>query len=191
MMLGMVLFLQLLSGFFLVFYYCPDSSLAFFSVQYLMVESNFGWVLRLSHFNGASLFFFFLYMHFFKALFFGRYRLFFVWASGLSLFLFLMGEAFMGYVLVWAQMSFWASVVITSLMRVIPLYGGVLVSWVWGGFSVSGATLKFFFALHFVLPFLIVVVVLVHLLLLHSTGSTSKLFCHGDYDKIVFFSFYW
>jgi quinol-cytochrome oxidoreductase complex cytochrome b subunit len=99
-MLGMVFILQLVSGLFLVFYYSPDSSLSFSSVQYLMVERNFGWVLRIAHFNGASLFFFFLYLHFFKGLFFNSFRLVFVWFSGLLLFVFLMAEAFMGYVLV-------------------------------------------------------------------------------------------
>ena len=189
-MLGMVLGLQLLTGLFLVFYFSPDSGLAFFSVQYLIVERNFGWVLRLLHFNGASLFFVFLYLHFFKGLFFNSFRLGAVWFSGLTLFLLLMAEAFMGYVLVWAQIRFWASVVITSLLRVIPLYGGVLVNWVWGGFRVSGATLKFFFVIHFLLPWGLLLVVLLHLVFLHRTGRTSKLFCHGDYDKIVFFNFY-
>jgi ubiquinol-cytochrome c reductase cytochrome b subunit len=140
---------------------------------------------------GLVCFFFFLFLHFFKGLFFCSYRLLFVWSSGLLLFLFIMAEAFMGYVLVWAQMRFWASVVITSLLSVIPFFGPVLVNWVWGGFSVSGATLKFFFVLHFLLPWLLLVVVLLHLLFLHETGSSSKLFCHGDYDKIAFFRFYW
>jgi ubiquinol-cytochrome c reductase cytochrome b subunit len=190
-MLGMVFILQLVSGLFLVFYYSPDSSLSFSSVQYLMVERNFGWVLRIAHFNGASLFFFFLYLHFFKGLFFNSFRLVFVWFSGLLLFVFLMAEAFMGYVLVWAQISFWASVVITSLLSVIPFFGGDLVAWIWGGFSVSGATLKFFFVVHFLLPWALLFFVLFHLVFLHSSGRTSKLFCHGDYDKVVFFSFYW
>jgi ubiquinol-cytochrome c reductase cytochrome b subunit len=123
-------------------------------------------------------------------LFFSSFRLLVVWVRGVSLFLFLIAEAFMGYVLVWAQISFWASVVITSLLRVVPFYGGVLVSWIWGGFSVSGATLKFFFVIHFLLPWALVLLVLFHLVLLHSSGRTSKLFCHGDYDKVFFFSFY-
>ena len=190
-MLGIVLGLQLVSGLFLVFFFSPDRSLAFYSVQYVIVERNFGWILRLFHFNGASLFFFFLYLHFFKGLFFCSYRLVVVWLSGLTMFLLLMAEAFIGYVLVWAQISFWASVVITSLLSVIPFFGSVFVNWIWGGFRVSGATLKFFFVLHFLLPWFLLVVVLVHLLMLHNTGSTSKLFCHGDYDKIVFFSYYW
>ena len=190
-MLGIVLVFQILTGTLLAIYYSADSLLAFNSVQYIMYEVNYGWIFRVFHFNGARLFFVFLYLHFFKALFFSRYRLKFVWASGLTIFLFVIIEAFIGYVLVWAQISFWASVVITSLLRVIPIWGPVLVVWIWSGFTVSGATLKFFFVLHFLVPYLVLVVILVHLIFLHTTGSTSKLFCHGDYDKIRFFPYYW
>nr|YP_010938376.1 cytochrome b [Toxocara apodemi]WLE72136.1 cytochrome b [Toxocara apodemi] len=190
-MLGMVLGFQILTGTFLAFYYCDDSSGAFFSVQYIMYEVNFGWIFRVFHFNGASLFFVFLYAHFFKGLFFSSYRLKKVWSSGLVILLLTMMGAFMGYVLVWAQMSFWASVVITSLLSVIPVWGPSIVTWIWGGFTVSGATLKFFFVLHFLVPWGLVVIVLLHLLLLHETGSTSKLYCHGDYDKICFCPEYW
>lgn len=97
----------------------------------------------------------------------------------------------MGYVLVWAQIRFWASVVITRLLRVIPIWGPMLVVWIWRGFTVSGATLKFFFVLHFLVPYLVLVVIMIHLIFLHDTGRTSKLFCHGDYDKIRFYPYYW
>ena len=189
--LGIVLVFQIITGTLLAIYYSADSLLAFNSVQYIMYEINFGWVFRIFHFNGASLFFVFLYLHIFKGLFFSSYRLKFVWASGLTIFLLVIIEAFIGYVLVWAQISFWASVVITSLLSVIPIWGPTLVVWIWSGFTVSGATLKFFFVLHFLVPWLILLVVLVHLIFLHETGRTSKLFCHGDYDKIRFFPFYW
>lgn len=189
--LGFILVFQLFTGTFLAFYYSPDSVLAFNSVQYIMFETNFGWILRIFHFNGASLFFIFLYLHFFKALFFNSYRLSFVWVSGLTLFLLLIIEAFIGYVLVWAQMRFWASVVITSLLRVIPIYGNLIVTWIWRGFRVTGATLKFFFVLHFLLPWFLIVLVMAHILFLHDYGRTSKLFCHGDYDKIIFYPFFW
>lgn len=189
--LGFILVFQLFTGTFLVFYYSPDRILAFNRVQYIIYESNFGWILRIFHFNGASLFFFFLYLHFFKGLFFFSYRLKIVWIRGLTIFLLLIIEAFIGYVLVWAQISFWASVVITRLLSVIPIYGVKLVSWIWGGFRVSGATLKFFFVLHFLLPWALILIILAHLLFLHDSGRTSKLFCHGDYDKIIFYSFYW
>nr|YP_009450245.1 cytochrome b [Ortleppascaris sinensis]AOV93985.1 cytochrome b [Ortleppascaris sinensis] len=190
-MLGMVLGFQILTGTFLAFYYSDDSLLAFSSVQYIMYEVNFGWIFRVFHFNGASLFFVFLYLHLFKGLFFASYRLKKVWSSGLTILLLVMMEAFMGYVLVWAQMSFWASVVITSLLSVIPIWGQSIVTWIWSGFTVSGATLKFFFVLHFLVPWGLLVLVLVHLLFLHETGSTSKLYCHGDYDKICFYPEYW
>nr|AHI51913.1 cytochrome b [Uncinaria sanguinis] len=190
-MLGMVLVFQILTGTFLAFYYTADGLMAFKAVQYIMYEVNYGWVFRIFHFNGASLFFIFLYLHMFKGLFMMSYRLKTVWISGLTIYLLLMLEAFMGYVLVWAQMSFWAAVVITSLLSVIPVWGPSIVMWIWSGFSVTSATLKFFFVVHFLLPWGILVLVLMHLMLLHSTGSTSSLFCHGDYDKICFSPEYW
>lgn len=100
-------------------------------------------------------------------------------------------EAFIGYVLVWAQMSFWAAVVITSLLRVIPIWGPIIVTWIWRGFGVTGATLKFFFVLHFLVPWGLLVLVLAHLVFLHRTGRTSNLYCHGDYDKLCFAPEYW
>nr|UZP15728.1 cytochrome b [Contracaecum sp.] len=190
-MLGMVLGFQILTGTLLSFYYSDDGALAFGSVQYIMYEVNFGWVFRIFHSNGASLFFIFLYLHIFKGLFFASYRLKGVWFSGVVILLLVMMEAFMGYVLVWAQMSFWASVVITSLLSVVPIWGPSIVTWIWGGFTVSSATLKFFFVVHFLVPWGLLVIVLSHLLLLHNTGSTSKLYCHGDYDKICFYPEFW
>nr|YP_004927929.1 cytochrome b [Cucullanus robustus]ACV96765.1 cytochrome b [Cucullanus robustus] len=190
-MLGMVLIFQILSGTLLALYYSNDFSLSFDSVQYIMYEVNYGWVFRVFHFNGASLFFIFIYLHFFKGLFFSSYRLKKVWSTGVLILFLMIVEAFMGYVLVWAQMSFWASVVITSLLTVIPFWGELIVMWVWSGFTVSGATLKFFFVLHFLLPWFFLVLVMVHLLFLHETGSTSSLFCHGDYDKIFFYLEFW
>nr|BAV82620.1 cytochrome b [Ancylostoma ceylanicum] len=190
-MLGMVLAFQILTGTFLAFYYTADGSMAFNAVQYIMYEVNYGWIFRIFHFNGASLFFIFLYLHIFKGLFMMSYRLKMVWVSGLTIYLLVMMEAFMGYVLVWAQMSFWAAVVITSLLSVIPIWGPSIVMWVWSGFGVTSATLKFFFVLHFLLPWGLLVLVLMHLIFLHSTGSTSSMYCHGDYDKICFGPEYW
>nr|YP_007183110.1 cytochrome b [Bunostomum trigonocephalum]AEX98044.1 cytochrome b [Bunostomum trigonocephalum] len=190
-MLGMVLVFQIFTGTFLAFYYTADGSMAFSAVQYIMYEVNFGWIFRIFHFNGASLFFVFLYLHIFKGLFMMSYRLKMVWISGLTIYLLVMMEAFMGYVLVWAQMSFWAAVVITSLLSVIPIWGPKIVMWVWSGFGVTSATLKFFFVLHFLLPWGLLVLVLMHLIFLHSTGSTSSIYCHGDYDKICFGPDYW
>nr|ACX85126.1 cytochrome b [Cooperia oncophora] len=190
-MLGMILVFQIFTGTFLAFYYTADSTMAFSAVQYIMYEVNYGWIFRIFHFNGASLFFVFLYLHIFKGLFMVSYRLKKVWVSGLTIYLLVMMEAFMGYVLVWAQMSFWAAVVITSLLSVIPIWGATIVMWVWSGFGVTSATLKFFFVLHFLLPWGLLLLVMIHLMLLHSTGSTSLLYCHGDYDKICFGPDYW
>nr|AKU36881.1 cytochrome b [Angiostrongylus costaricensis]BAV82625.1 cytochrome b [Angiostrongylus costaricensis] len=190
-MLGMILLFQLLTGLFLSFYYVADGVMAFGSVQYIMFDVNLGWLFRIFHFNGASLFFIFMYLHIFKGLFMMSYRLKLVWGTGLVIFLLVMLEAFMGYVLVWAQMSFWAAVVITSLLSVIPVWGQLIVMWIWSGFGVTSSTLKFFFALHFLLPWFLVVLVMVHMIFLHSTGSTSGLYCHGDYDKISFGPYYW
>lgn len=189
--LGIILVFQILTGTFLAFYYTADRLIAFSTVQYIIYEVNFGWVFRIFHFNGARLFFIFLYLHIFKGLFFIRYRLKKVWLSGLTIYLLVIIEAFIGYVLVWAQIRFWAAVVITSLLRVIPIWGPTIVTWIWRGFGVTGATLKFFFVLHFLVPWGLLVLVLLHLVFLHRTGRTSSLYCHGDYDKICFGPEYW
>lgn len=143
--LAFVLIFQILRGIYLIFFYSVDRVLAFERVENLILRgSGFGWFVRLWHFNGASLFFVFIYFHIFKALFFSSYRLKFTWIRGLTIFLFLIAEAFIGYVLVWAQIRFWASVVITSLLRVIPFRGFEIVQWIWKGFTVTGGTIKFF-----------------------------------------------
>ena len=189
--LGIILIFQIFTGVFLAFYYVADGSIAFSAVQYIMYEVNYGWIFRIFHFNGARLFFIFLYLHIFKGLFMVSYRIKKVWISGLTLYLLIIIEAFMGYVLVWAQIRFWAAVVITSLLRVIPIWGSTIVMWIWRGFGVTRATLKFFFVLHFLLPWGLLVLVLIHLLILHNTGRTSNLYCHGDYDKVCFGPEYW
>lgn len=189
-MLGLVLVFQVFTGLFLSFFYSNERIFSFFSVQYIMYEVSSGWIFRLFHFNGASLFFFFLYLHFFKGMFFFSFRLWKVWARGLTLFLLVMGEAFMGYVLVWAQMSYWASVVIISLLSVIPFFGVNLVYWFWGGFFVGASTLKFFFSLHFLLPWSFFVLLLLHLFFLHETGRSSSLLLHSQEDKLFFFPFF-
>ena len=189
--LGIILAFQILTGTFLAFYYTADSLIAFSTVQYIIYEVNFGWIFRIFHFNGARLFFIFLYLHIFKGLFFISYRLKKVWLSGLTLYLLIIIEAFIGYVLVWAQISFWAAVVITSLLSVIPIWGPTIVTWIWSGFGVTGATLKFFFVLHFLVPWGLLVLVILHLIFLHRTGRTSSLYCHGDYDKVSFAPEYW
>nr|QXT44851.1 cytochrome b [Crassicauda sp. Ningbo-2019]WHL46734.1 cytochrome b [Crassicauda magna] len=188
-MLGIMLMSQIFTGFFLTFYY--SSAEAFQSIQYIMYDVDYGWLFRVLHSNGASMFFFCIYIHIFKGLYMSSYRLKLVWISGVIIYFFLMGIAFTGYVLVWAQMSYWAAVVITSLMTSVPYLGKLMVLWIWGGYSVCLNTLKFFYSVHFILPWVLMVIVMVHLIFLHYTGSSSSLYCHGDYDKIHFFPGFW
>jgi len=170
--------------------YGADASVAFDTVQFIIYEINFGFLLRIFHFNGARLFFIFLYLHLMKALFHFGYRLHTVWLRGVTILLLTIMTAFLGYVLVWGQIRFWAAVVITNLVRVIPYLGPTLVVWIWAGFSVNNGTLGLFFILHFLVPFIILVLITIHLVFLHTTGRTSTLLCHGDYDKIRFFPYY-
>jgi len=190
-LLGFILVIQIFTGLFLVFFYIPSGSYSFFRVNYLIREVSFGWLLRILHFNGASLFFFFLFAHFFKGLFFSSFRLKEVWGSGITILLFIIAEAFIGYVLVWAQISYWARVVITSLLSVIPFFGDIIVSFIWGGFIVSGATLSFFFTLHFLIPWILLVVVFFHIVFLHYSGSSRSLGDFSLYSKLSFFPYYW
>jgi len=175
----------------LTFYYRSSSFFSFFCVNYFIFEVRFGWYLRILHFNGASFFFIILFLHLFKGFYFASFRILGVWGVGIIILLLLMLVAFMGYVLVWAQIRYWASVVITSLLRVIPKYGDLLVSLIWGGFMVSDLTLKFFFSFHFLLPWLILFLVLLHLLFLHFSGRSSMLIEHNNFFKINFFPVYW
>jgi len=132
--LGIILMFQLLTGVFLTFFFTNHFTFAFDSIQYIINEVSLGWFFRLCHFNGARFLFLLIYLHFFKALFIGGYRLFWVWLVGLFLFLLFMAESLLGYVLVWSQMSFWAAVVITSLLSIVPYFGYNLIYWLGGGF---------------------------------------------------------
>lgn len=146
--------------------------------------------MRVLHFNGARIFFLFLFLHFFKGFFIIRYRLVLVWLTGVVIILVFMGVGFIGYVLVYSQISYWAAVVITRFLTVLPA-GETLVYFIWGGFSVVNQTLNFFFVLHFLIPWLITVLIVLHLIFLHYTGRTSILYCYGDYDKIMFYPYFW
>lgn len=199
-LLGVFIVFQIISGFLMTFYYTTNSGISFDMVQYLIIEANSGWFFRIFHMNGSSVLFFFLYIHIFKGLFINRYKLIFVWMRGLLIFVLIIGIAFIGYSLVWSQMSYWAVVVITSLVSVIPYVGLDILIWVWGGYSVGGGALKLFFSLHFLLPFLLLIFIMIHLLLLHTPGSSRSLGYNGDNFKIVFnplyrvkdlFNFYW
>ena len=190
-LLAIIIGSQILSGVLLTFYYSNDAQLSFDSVNYCIMETFFGWLVRLIHFNGASFLFLVLFLHFFKGLFFTSYRLKRVWFVGILMLIIIIAESFLGYVLVWAQISFWAAVVITGLLSVIPFYGFKLIFLVWGDFVVSGLTLKFFFVLHFIVPWFLGIFIVLHLLFLHDTGSTSKLYCHITTIKLGFFPYFW
>ena len=190
---GLVLVIQIITGIFLAMHYTPHVDLAFNSVEHIMRDVNNGWLIRYIHANGASLFFIVTYVHIFRGLYFGSYMYprGLLWCSGVIIFLFMMATAFMGYVLPWGQMSFWGATVITNLFSAIPFIGSSIVEWLWGGFSVDNATLNRFFSLHYLIPFLIVGLVLVHLSLLHTAGSNNPLGVNSSIDSIVFYPYFY
>lgn len=174
---GICLVLQIVTGLFLAMHYSSHASLAFDSVENIMRNVNFGWLLRYAHAVGASMFFTVVYIHIFRGLYFGSYKAprEILWWLGIVILLLMMATAFMGYVLPWGQMSFWGATVITNLFSAIPVVGESIVHWLWGGFSVDNPTLNRFFALHFLLPFVIVGVVILHIWALHQHGSNNPL----------------
>jgi ubiquinol-cytochrome c reductase cytochrome b subunit len=171
------LVIQIVTGIFLAMHYVPNVDLAFSSVEHIMRDVNNGWLLRYMHANGASAFFIVVYLHIFRGLFYCSYAQprAHLWCSGVAIFLIMMGTGFMGYVLPWGQMSLWGATVITNLGSAIPLIGDSVVQWFWGGFSVDNATLNRIFSIHYLMPFILVGLVGVHILLLHDTGSTNPL----------------
>lgn len=172
---GIALVVQILSGLFLSMHYVANTKMAFDSVEHIMRDVNYGWLIRYIHAVGASMFFVALYAHIARGLYYGSYKAprEILWWLGIIIFLLAMATAFMGYVLPWGQMSFWGATVITNLFSAIPVVGESIVAWLWGGFSVDNPTLNRFFSLHFLLPFLIVGVVLLHLVALHTAGSNN------------------
>nr|AGZ84725.1 cytochrome b [Eulemur mongoz] len=189
-LLGACLALQIITGLFLAMHYTADTTTAFSSVAHICRDVNYGWIIRYLHANGASMFFLCLFIHIGRGLYYGSFTLTETWNIGIILLFTVMATAFMGYVLPWGQMSFWGATVITNLLSAIPYIGTNLVEWIWGGFSVDKATLTRFFAFHFILPFIIVALVLVHLLFLHETGSNNPLGTSSDSDKIPFHPYY-
>jgi quinol-cytochrome oxidoreductase complex cytochrome b subunit len=174
---GITLVIMIMTGLFLAMHYASNTTLAFNSVERIMRDVNGGWLIRYVHANGASMFFMVVYIHIFRGLYFGSYKppREVLWALGVVIFLLMMATAFMGYVLPWGQMSFWGATVITNLFSAIPVIGDSIVTWLWGGFSVDNPTLTRFFALHFLMPFLIVGVVILHIVALHRFGSNNPL----------------
>ena len=190
-LLGLIIIIQVISGLLLVLYYTVEDHLAFNSIQYLIIEVNIGWLIRLLHFNMVSFFFLILFLHLLKALFFFSNRLKLVWFTGLLIFLLIIMEAFLGYALIWSQISFWAATVITSLIRVIPFFGGKIIVLLWGGYYLNSFSLKFFFLIHFSLPVLIFIIIFFHLVFLHKYGSSNGMINSAKFNKRSFFPFFW
>lgn len=190
---AMCLVIQIITGIFLAMHYTPHIDYAFNSVEHIMRDVNSGWLIRYLHANGASMFFVVVYCHMFRGLYFGSYMATrgALWASGVIIFLLMMATAFMGYVLPWGQMSFWGATVITNLFSAIPVVGGSIVEWLWGGFSVDNATLNRFFSLHYLLPFVIAGLTLIHLSLLHKEGSNNPLGINHKFDTVSFFPYFY
>lgn len=174
---AIMLVIMILTGIFLVMNYASNTEIAFTSVERIMRDVNWGWLIRYLHMNGASFFFIVVYIHIFRGLYYGSYKSprEILWWIGLAIYLAMMATAFMGYVLPWGQMSFWGATVITNLFSALPIIGKPIVTWLWGGFSVGNPTLNRFFALHYLLPFVIFGLVFVHVWALHTVKSNNPL----------------
>ena len=191
---GIILVMQIITGIFLAMQYTPHVKMAFDSVENIMRNVNYGWLIRYSHAVGASMFFATIYIHIARSLYYGSYKAprELLWFFGIIIFIVMMATAFMGYVLPWGQMSFWGAKVITNLFSAIPFFGEDIVIWLWGGFSVDNPTLNRFFALHFLLPFVIVGLVLIHIVALHKHGSNNPtgLDIKSNKDTVPFHPYY-
>nr|YP_010586652.1 cytochrome b [Wormaldia unispina]UZZ44466.1 cytochrome b [Wormaldia unispina] len=189
-LLGLCLIIQTLTGIFLSMHYTPHINFAFDSVNHIYRNVNYGWLIRFIHMNGASFFFICLYMHIGRNIYYESFMNMYTWFVGIIIFLITMMTAFMGYVLPWGQMSFWGATVITNLLSAIPYMGTFLVQWIWGGFAIENATLNRFFSFHFILPFMIMALTMIHLIFLHQKGSNNPLCINSNLDKIPFHPYF-
>nr|QNE85496.1 cytochrome b [Sarcophaga haemorrhoa] len=189
-LLFLCLMIQIITGLFLAMHYTADINLAFNSVNHICRDVNYGWLLRTLHANGASFFFICIYLHVGRSIYYGSYLFTPTWLVGVIILFLVMGTAFMGYVLPWGQMSFWGATVITNLLSAIPYLGIDLVQWVWGGFAVDNATLTRFFTFHFILPFIVLAMTMIHILFLHETGSNNPMGLNSNIDKIPFHPYF-
>nr|UPL65983.1 cytochrome b [Onomaus tenuis] len=189
-LLGLCLLTQIITGLFLAMHYTPNIEMAFSSVIHICRDVNYGWLLRIMHGNGASMFFINMYLHVGRGMYYSSYKLIMTWMVGVILLFLTMATAFLGYVLPWGQMSLWGATVITNLLSALPYLGNDLVKWLWGGFSVDNATLNRFFTLHFLLPFIIAAMIMIHLLFLHQTGSNNPMGLNSNFDKIPFHPYF-
>lgn len=192
-MAGILLVVQMVTGIFLAMHYCPNMDLAFLSVEHIMRDVNYGWLMRYIHANGASFFFAVVYIHIFRGFYYGSFGKpkGIVWGVGFGIYLLMMATAFLGYVLPMSSMSFWASCVITNLFSAIPVVGQSIVECIWGGSTVDNPTLNRFFSLHYMLPFVIAALVIIHLAALHQKGSSNPLGIDSAVDRIHFYPYFW
>nr|AML25830.1 cytochrome b [Staphylinidae sp. BMNH 1274145] len=189
-LLGLCLGIQIITGIFLAMHYTAHVDMAFNSVAHICRDVNYGWFIRTLHANGASFFFICLYLHIGRGIYYSSYYLIMTWMVGTLILFAVMATAFLGYVLPWGQMSFWGATVITNLVSAIPYLGMDIVQWLWGGFAVDNATLTRFFTLHFLLPFIVAAMVMIHLLFLHQTGSNNPLGVNSNIDKVPFHPYF-
>lgn len=189
-LLGLILIIQILTGIVLATRFSGHYDLSFDSVIIIYQDSNYGWLIRLVHSTGASFFFLFIYLHIGRGIYYGSYIYSELWNIGVIIYLLLMGVAFLGYVLPWGQISYWAATVITNLLSAIPYFGKFIVEWVWGGFAVGNSTLTRFYALHYFLPFVLVFLVVLHLFYLHLEGRSNPLGISSNTNKVPFHYYY-
>nr|YP_010233757.1 cytochrome b [Eophileurus chinensis]QSZ78126.1 cytochrome b [Eophileurus chinensis] len=189
-LLGLCLVIQIITGIFLAMHYTAHVDHAFSSVVHICRDVNYGWLLRTLHANGASFFFVCIYLHIGRGMYYSSYNLHLTWSVGIIILFMTMATAFLGYVLPWGQMSFWGATVITNLLSAIPYLGNTIVQWLWGGFAIDNATLTRFFTFHFLLPFIITALIIIHLLFLHQTGSNNPLGVNSNIDKVPFHPYF-
>nr|YP_009667300.1 cytochrome b [Phryganopsyche latipennis]APQ47901.1 cytochrome b [Phryganopsyche latipennis] len=189
-LMGLCLIIQILTGLFLAMNYTPNIEMAFDSINHIYRNVNMGWFIRSLHSNGASFFFIILYLHVGRGIYYESFMFKYTWLVGCAILLLTMMTAFMGCYVPWGQMSFWGATVITNLLSAIPYIGNDFVQWIWGGFSVSNATLNRFFMFHFILPFIILAFSMIHIMFLHETGSSNPLNISFNVDKIPFHPYF-
>jgi len=189
-LLGLCLIIQILTGLFISIHFTGNIEIAFNRVTHICRDVNYGWLLRTLHANGASFFFICIYAHIGRGIYYGSYLFIHTWIVGVIILFLTIATAFVGYVLPWGQISFWGATVITNLLSAIPYLGTDLVQWIWGGFAVDNATLNRFYTFHFLFPFIIAALTIIHLLFLHQTGSNNPLGLNRNIDKIPFHPYF-
>ncbi|RLU14643.1 cob (mitochondrion) [Ooceraea biroi] len=185
-LLGLFMMIQFITGFLLSIHYCPNINYAFHSIIHIMQNVNHGWIIHNMHINGASMFFICMYIHMGRGIYYHSFNLKYTWLMGNNIFIMSMATAFLGYVLPWGQMSFWGATVITNLLTTIPFLGSMITEWLWGGYSINNATLNRFFSFHFIMPFIIIVMIMIHLYFLHLSGSNNPLGLNSNFNKVPF-----